>query len=410
MNNVELINKYNNILIRRVDNLGDIVIALPVIREIKKNFPDSYLYLMVRNEHRPLLYKYADYFLEPTKLSSLSKKKPNFDLIFNIEYSFPKRYKPNGIPLHKIIHIGTVDWNKKQHVYKHLLDGLANHGLKASYSKPKVNISRDARNYFRHWMKACKYEKQNFNVIINPGSRFSTKVYETAKYEQVCKWLIETFDAHITVLSKGCKDREARILFNKLSTDNKQFLCNQPLDNVSAIISQHDLLIGNDSGTSHLAAALNVPTVTIFKVTPPGLWRPAGKKSIIVRRKQSKQDATMNKTSKPDIEYMNILTANDVIDGILLAIVKFIGLNKKGCFQKINISGNLRIISHKPGMILQNKCTFHSCYINSGWGYIEKLFNDIKRIRNLNKLLLKYPEDSELINFLLIHRIVEFEK
>ena len=401
---------HKKILIRRVDNLGDIVIALPVIREIKKNFPGSLVYIMVHDVHRPILYKYADYFLKPTKLNSLYKKKWNYDLIFNIEYSFPKRYKPEGIRKDHIIHIGTPNWNKKQHIYNHLLDGLALHGLKINYSKPKVFLSPSNKGYANIWMRDCNFQKHHFNVIINPGSRFNSKVYDTGKYEQVCKWLIKTFNAHITILSKGCRDKEARMLFKKLPTNITRFLCNQPLDKVSAVISQHDLLIGNDSGTSHLAAALNVPTVTIFKVTPPGLWKPAGNKSIIVRKRQSAQFNQSHSIDNSVVEYLNTITANDVIDGIMLAIVKYIGLGKKKCFQKINISKNLIIQSHKPGVILQNKITLHSCYINLGWKYIEKLFSDIKKIREVNKLLLKYPNDLELINFLLLHRIIEFDK
>lgn len=36
------------------------------------------------------------------------------------------------------------------------------------------------------------------------------------------------------------------------------------------------LCIGNDSGVSHLAAALGIPTLAFFKVTAPEIWRPLG--------------------------------------------------------------------------------------------------------------------------------------
>ena len=34
--------------------------------------------------------------------------------------------------------------------------------------------------------------------------------------------------------------------------------------------------IGNDSGVTHLAAALGVPVIAIFVATPPEVWAPRG--------------------------------------------------------------------------------------------------------------------------------------
>ena len=43
------------------------------------------------------------------------------------------------------------------------------------------------------------------------------------------------------------------------------------------------LYIGNDSGVSHLAAFLNVPTLVIFGPSDPDLWRPFGDHVRIVK-------------------------------------------------------------------------------------------------------------------------------
>ena len=59
---------FNKILIRRVDNLGDIVIALPLISALKRLFPKSTLFIMAKEEHFPLFYKYSSNFLKPIKL------------------------------------------------------------------------------------------------------------------------------------------------------------------------------------------------------------------------------------------------------------------------------------------------------------------------------------------------------
>ena len=42
--------------------------------------------------------------------------------------------------------------------------------------------------------------------------------------------------------------------------------------------------IGNDSGISHLAAALGLPTVAIFGPTDQRVWSPRGEKTFVVSR------------------------------------------------------------------------------------------------------------------------------
>lgn len=43
------------------------------------------------------------------------------------------------------------------------------------------------------------------------------------------------------------------------------------------------LLLGNDSGVTHLAAALGVPTVVVFGPSDPARWRPLGPRVALVR-------------------------------------------------------------------------------------------------------------------------------
>jgi ADP-heptose:LPS heptosyltransferase len=52
---------------------------------------------------------------------------------------------------------------------------------------------------------------------------------------------------------------------------------------LASVVAQGDLLLGHDSGLSHLAAALGVPTVAIFGPTDPARWAPLGRHVTVVR-------------------------------------------------------------------------------------------------------------------------------
>ena len=57
-----------------------------------------------------------------------------------------------------------------------------------------------------------------------------------------------------------------------------------PLPEVAALLARVDAFVGNDSGVSHLAAAVGARTVVVFTATDPRRWRPLGPRVRVVRR------------------------------------------------------------------------------------------------------------------------------
>ena len=60
-----------------------------------------------------------------------------------------------------------------------------------------------------------------------------------------------------------------------------------PLNVLAGLLELSAGYLGNDSGVTHLAAALNLPTFALFGPTDPGLWGPVGKRVVILRSKDS---------------------------------------------------------------------------------------------------------------------------
>ncbi len=55
------------------------------------------------------------------------------------------------------------------------------------------------------------------------------------------------------------------------------------LPTLAALMSECRLFIGSDSGVSHLAALVGIPTAVIFGPTNPDVWAPRGSHVRIVR-------------------------------------------------------------------------------------------------------------------------------
>jgi ADP-heptose:LPS heptosyltransferase len=53
-------------------------------------------------------------------------------------------------------------------------------------------------------------------------------------------------------------------------------MTNAPLLEVAARLKNCSTYLGNDSGVTHLAAMLGVPTIALFGPSNPHMWRPVG--------------------------------------------------------------------------------------------------------------------------------------
>jgi ADP-heptose:LPS heptosyltransferase len=60
---------------------------------------------------------------------------------------------------------------------------------------------------------------------------------------------------------------------------------NLKLAQVTALLSRSTVYLGNDSGMSHLAAALGVPTVALFGPSDPLQWAPRGRRVTVISRR-----------------------------------------------------------------------------------------------------------------------------
>jgi hypothetical protein len=60
-----------------------------------------------------------------------------------------------------------------------------------------------------------------------------------------------------------------------------------PLNVLAGLLEFSAGYLGNDSGVTHLAASLNLPTFALFGPTDPDLWGPVGKRVVILRSEDS---------------------------------------------------------------------------------------------------------------------------
>ncbi|HEY3118037.1 MAG TPA: glycosyltransferase family 9 protein [Chloroflexota bacterium] len=111
-------------------------------------------------------------------------------------------------------------------------------------------------------------------ALVHPGSGSVRKNWPTDRFAALCRRLAAGGIAF--ELLEGPADREpVNRLVAALGSSVKVSRPSNTLDLAEMLVSTR-LLIGNDSGVSHLAARLGVPTVAIFGASDPNRWAPRG--------------------------------------------------------------------------------------------------------------------------------------
>jgi heptosyltransferase-1 len=106
--------------------------------------------------------------------------------------------------------------------------------------------------------------KSQKNIIFIVGSTWQSRIYPKEKLVNIA----DRLDANI-LIPYGNESEKADGDYIASKSDNVTLLPRMNLNVLKALISNVDLLIGNDTGPSYIAWANNIPSITLFGPTPP---------------------------------------------------------------------------------------------------------------------------------------------
>lgn len=164
------------------------------------------------------------------------------------------------------------------HMTDYFLSCLGEKG--SSEAAPRISIRSDALVWsHRFWQQSHLQEKRV--LVLSPGSGAREKNWPVEFYLEVAEWWERHFRGKsLVVLGPAEEERGA-------SGDRWRCaaaLRDLDLARLAALISRCDLYLGNDSGVTHMAAALGVETVALYGPTDPVQWAPRGQRVRVITR------------------------------------------------------------------------------------------------------------------------------
>jgi hypothetical protein len=113
------------------------------------------------------------------------------------------------------------------------------------------------------------------DVVIHPGSGSRRKNWPLEQYQTIAR----EFEAAGREVTWSFGPAEEDMNVGKAA---REIRCDQPAS-IACELAASNLYIGNDSGITHLAAAVGCPTAAVFGPTDPKVWAPFGKHVTVVQ-------------------------------------------------------------------------------------------------------------------------------
>jgi heptosyltransferase-2 len=284
-------------LVARIDRIGDTVLATPIPRELKKNFPGCEVSVLVRSYTKDIFVNnpYVDNILVWDDFSRgiqsirslVSLIKPyqftdGFMLLPNetLAYAFflagvKRRYGTSRRPYHLITGTKSIvrqDEKRERSEASWCLDFVIKTGGKVNEDATEIFLSETETATATLIKKEIAPEGERIiGVHITSGG--SAPNMPPDEYLKLCKQLSEKEGIKVVITDNILPDG-----FNippGIIQINKERTLRESIINFSIL----DLLISSSTGTMHIAAALKVETLSLFCPLPacrPSLWGPVG--------------------------------------------------------------------------------------------------------------------------------------
>jgi heptosyltransferase-3 len=116
-------------------------------------------------------------------------------------------------------------------------------------------------------------------LVVHPGSGASWKCWSALNFAQILDWWKSSRKP--ALLLEGPADGAiVKEIQNRIALPT---LSNPPLPVLATLLNKCAAYIGNDSGVTHLAAAIGAKVVAIFGPTDPEIWAPRGKNVTVIK-------------------------------------------------------------------------------------------------------------------------------
>ncbi len=171
-----------------------------------------------------------------------------------------------------------------QHVHHFLVEQCRRLGWSVQERLPELNPSQEEKSFIQEYLRQKNPTSIDQPILVHPGSGGLRKIWPLKNWWALLRFLGEHYQ-HPVYLTLGPADERLRGFSREAEKLGVVMLEGFSLPRLAALLSECRLFVGSDSGVSHLAALMGIPTLAIFGPTDPAVWAPRGPHVHIIRER-----------------------------------------------------------------------------------------------------------------------------
>lgn len=301
------------LVIRKHDQLGDLLLSTPVFRSLKTSFPEANLTVIVRSYMENLFRNhpfiddvivFRDNILEwtPKRMNRFWKSlRKGYDLtvvLNTVSHSLssdtmaclskapyvlgPDHLVFTGCRRNFLYNLESPRSPDLKHQSQQNLDILRYIGVDTPDLKENIGLDDEERRWAEYTLKdLCEHDGRRI-IGIHPGGGKEENRWPTERFAAVADEIQNTFGVNV-VLFEGLREKD--LVDSVLDTMKTpcRVMRGMRQRQLAALFSCLDMFVCNDTGLMHLAASVCTPLVAVFGPTDPAYWKPWGKSFVAVR-------------------------------------------------------------------------------------------------------------------------------
>ncbi len=287
----------SRILVVHQGALGDLILALPAVKALRESLQPARLEMMGHPWTLPLAdgHPYADaiidinrgemapFFQEGAPLpAKMSGYLSGIDAAFCFSQSTTLAHNLRRAGIKRTFTLPSFP-NARTHIIDHHLSSLTALGIFAPPAPPRIFLRDEERAWAQEFFLQKGWDNTAI-IALHPGAGSRKKVWPPHRFAAVGR-ILAGQSKKLLIVQGPADETAAREVLTGLAGTQHLLVHDVPLPKLAPLLTCASLFIGNDSGISHLAAALEVPTITIFGPTDPQVWAPRGKKAFWLQGK-----------------------------------------------------------------------------------------------------------------------------
>ncbi len=286
-----------SILVMKLRYIGDVVLSTPVLSRLREGFPKARITMLVNAgteevvQDHPALDEVMVVAREGMRNWRLlvELRRRRFDVVLDLTDGDRSAIlgKLSGAPT-RIGYNSEHRWRGR--LYTHIVkaDRFAMHtiqyhlaatealGLSGPIPEPHIQIARDARDAAKSLLQEAMVDPDKPFVCLHPGARWWFKSWPAERFAALADRIQAQTEAQTLFLGSEGDRKVIGDIVTAMRTPGRSLVGRTRLQEVAAILERALLMISNDNGPMHIAAAVGTPVIGLFGPSDPAIWGPWG--------------------------------------------------------------------------------------------------------------------------------------